>query len=206
VAFFNDIIQTVIKALLRWIIIILLALVVWYFGGRIAAQIEQFITGEEAVVVHPVEMIPFLPEHIKARFVPPNPASGTIPNTTPNNAPKTTPDNDNVDSDGGVVACTMDAKICPDGSAVGRVGPHCEFAACPTLEEPSDTPNASGVILCESSQRTVDACAEIYQPVCGLTRVECITEPCDPVPSNYSNSCFACQNERVVSYTEGMCQ
>ncbi|MFA6094688.1 MAG: hypothetical protein WC757_02265 [Candidatus Paceibacterota bacterium] len=27
--------------------------------------------------------------------------------------------------------CTMDAKICPDGSAVGRSGPSCEFAACP---------------------------------------------------------------------------
>lgn len=30
-----------------------------------------------------------------------------------------------------MVACTMDAKICPDGSAVGRSGPNCEFAACP---------------------------------------------------------------------------
>ncbi len=29
------------------------------------------------------------------------------------------------------VACTMDAKICPDGSSVGRVGPNCEFAKCP---------------------------------------------------------------------------
>lgn len=29
------------------------------------------------------------------------------------------------------VACTMDAKICPDGSSVGRVGPRCEFASCP---------------------------------------------------------------------------
>lgn len=29
------------------------------------------------------------------------------------------------------VACTMDAKVCPDGSAVGRQGPNCEFAKCP---------------------------------------------------------------------------
>ncbi len=28
-------------------------------------------------------------------------------------------------------ACNMDAKICPDGSSVGRTGPSCEFAACP---------------------------------------------------------------------------
>jgi hypothetical protein len=30
-----------------------------------------------------------------------------------------------------LVACTMDAKICPDGSAVGRIAPNCEFAPCP---------------------------------------------------------------------------
>jgi hypothetical protein len=35
------------------------------------------------------------------------------------------------DTDATPVACTMDAKICPDGSAVGRVGPNCEFAPCP---------------------------------------------------------------------------
>ena len=29
------------------------------------------------------------------------------------------------------VACTQEAKICPDGSAVSRTGPNCEFAACP---------------------------------------------------------------------------
>ena len=29
--------------------------------------------------------------------------------------------------------CTMDAKICPDGSTVGRQGPNCEFAACPLI-------------------------------------------------------------------------
>ncbi len=30
------------------------------------------------------------------------------------------------------VACTMEAKICPDGSSVGRTGPNCEFTPCPT--------------------------------------------------------------------------
>ena len=28
------------------------------------------------------------------------------------------------------VACTMEAKLCPDGSYVGRTGPNCEFL-CP---------------------------------------------------------------------------
>ncbi len=35
------------------------------------------------------------------------------------------------------VACTKEAKICPDGSAVGRTGPNCEFAPCPS---PTSTP------------------------------------------------------------------
>lgn len=30
------------------------------------------------------------------------------------------------------IACTAEAKLCPDGSAVGRIGPDCEFALCPT--------------------------------------------------------------------------
>ncbi|MEK7573481.1 MAG: PsbP-related protein [Patescibacteria group bacterium] len=28
-------------------------------------------------------------------------------------------------------ACTQEAKLCPDGSSVGRQGPNCEFAPCP---------------------------------------------------------------------------
>jgi hypothetical protein len=35
------------------------------------------------------------------------------------------------------VACTMDAKLCPDGvTYVGRVGPSCAFAACPGETKP----------------------------------------------------------------------
>jgi len=33
------------------------------------------------------------------------------------------------------VMCTEEAKICPDGSFVGRTGPKCEFASCPILTE-----------------------------------------------------------------------
>jgi putative hemolysin len=32
------------------------------------------------------------------------------------------------------VYCTEDAKQCPDGSAVGRIPPNCEFAKCPGEE------------------------------------------------------------------------
>lgn len=30
-------------------------------------------------------------------------------------------------------ACTLEAKICPDGSSVGRTLPNCEFAPCPEI-------------------------------------------------------------------------
>lgn len=34
-------------------------------------------------------------------------------------------------------ACTLDARICPDGSYVGRVAPTCSFAPCPDGSVPS---------------------------------------------------------------------
>ncbi|MDP2676638.1 MAG: hypothetical protein Q8O83_03060 [bacterium] len=40
-----------------------------------------------------------------------------------------------------LIQCTQEAKICPDGSAVGRTGPNCEFASCPdgnTADVPTD--------------------------------------------------------------------
>lgn len=38
------------------------------------------------------------------------------------------------------VACTDEAKICPDGTAVGRTGPQCAFADCPSVvKEPTGT-------------------------------------------------------------------
>lgn len=44
------------------------------------------------------------------------------------------------------VACTMEAKLCPDGSAVGRTGPNCEFAACPEVK-PAPKPIDGDVVL-----------------------------------------------------------
>src|SRR3989344_2428627 len=43
------------------------------------------------------------------------------------------------------VACTMEAKLCPDGSAVGRTGPKCEFAPCPTSTGDGILPYKSGI-------------------------------------------------------------
>jgi hypothetical protein len=41
---------------------------------------------------------------------------------------------DSVSVEGEHYACNGDARICPDGSSVGRTGPRCDFAACPSPE------------------------------------------------------------------------
>lgn len=96
--------------------------------------------------------------------------------------------------------CTKDAKLCSDGSSVGREAPNCEFAACPNSAPPT------GSVACSSDQRLVDMCTEQYQPVCAAYQVQCVTTPCNPVPKTYSNSCFACMDNNVLSYTDGECK
>jgi len=96
--------------------------------------------------------------------------------------------------------CTLDAKVCPDGTAVGRTGPTCEFAACP-----GETPAQSKVIDCTPEQKGAEACIELYSPVCASVQIQCVTTPCEPIPKTFSNSCFACSEHSVDSYTEGEC-
>ena len=43
-----------------------------------------------------------------------------------------------------LIACTMDVKMCPDGSYVGRIAPDCEFAPCP--EENKEKISANEII------------------------------------------------------------
>ena len=69
------------------------------------------------------------------------------------------------------------------------------------LSAPSDL----AVTECLPEQRNVDACIEIYQPVCASVNVQCVTTPCDPVQETYANSCKACMNSLVSSYTKGEC-
>ncbi len=44
------------------------------------------------------------------------------------------------------IACTMDAKQCPDGSYVGRTGPSCQFAECPEFS-PEETPADDMIVV-----------------------------------------------------------
>lgn len=60
--------------------------------------------------------------------------------------------------------------------------------------------------FCTSQSRNVEACIEIYQPVCGFfdpDKIECVTKPCT---NTYANSCFACIDENVLYYEEGECE
>jgi hypothetical protein len=59
-------------------------------------------------------------------------------------------------------ACTAEAMICPDGSAVGRSGPHCEFTPCPPAPSPtSPTSTTSSSVIRGEITGTV-----LYGPTC----------------------------------------
>lgn len=94
--------------------------------------------------------------------------------------------------------CPQDAKLCPDGSSVGRTGLNCEFAAC---GEVLPTPKE---VTCTDAQREV-MCTQQYQPVCASYQVQCVTTPCNPIPKDYGNACSACSDKNVSSYQEGQC-
>lgn len=64
-------------------------------------------------------------------------------------------------------ACTLEARMCPDGSYVGRTGPSCEFARCPGEAKPTSTTVRPGVRkVCimtrnENAATNVAACKDI---------------------------------------------
>lgn len=59
--------------------------------------------------------------------------------------------------------------------------------------------------VCSPESKNTDFCTTIYKPVCGWLdpkKIQCIRYPC---AQTFSNSCFACMNDEVVSWTEGEC-
>jgi hypothetical protein len=98
------------------------------------------------------------------------------------------------------VMCTMDAKICPDGSYVGRTAPSCAFAPCPVV---TSNPEEH---VCTVAEKEAKACTREYAPVCGHVIVQCITAPCPPIPQTFSNGCTACSAGNVDFYTQGACE
>lgn len=70
------------------------------------------------------------------------------------------------------VACTMEAKMCPDGSYVGRIGPSCEFAACPAVVAPTE----SSITLEARLGETVSAFGVVITPEVLLEDSRCPTD------------------------------
>jgi len=83
-------------------------------------------------------------------------------------------------------ACTEEAKVCPDGSAVGRTWPNCEFAPCP--------------------EETPTICTMEYAPVCASIAIQCIKAPCDPVEQTFWNRCQMNANKLATFLHEGECK
>lgn len=56
------------------------------------------------------------------------------------------------------IACTMDAKICPDGSSVGRIAPSCDFEICPDIKQEDkiiiNNPNPSDKVIVEDTDNS----------------------------------------------------
>jgi hypothetical protein len=72
------------------------------------------------------------------------------------------------------VACTMEAKLCPDGSYVSRTGPNCEFAKCPAPPTPNPVPVSTGYV---AGHITIG-------PNCPVEQAD---HPCPTPPSAYSS-------------------
>lgn len=67
-------------------------------------------------------------------------------------------------------SCTADAKVCPDGSTVGRVAPSCNFAACPVVNQcPSGSYLSNGAcITCPNGVAVSPSLAgcQVNNPTC----------------------------------------
>lgn len=80
---------------------------------------------------------PYMPSHTAPAYKVVDPGSRFDGNSNSNETPYNPTQPDPVapphssDEPSEPVACTMEARECPDGSYVGRQGPHCEFAPCP---------------------------------------------------------------------------
>ncbi len=72
-------------------------------------------------------------------------------------------------TDNNQVACTMDAKICPDGSAVGRIAPDCNFALCPVIvggdKDAHGCIPSAGYSWCEEKQK----CLKVWEEDCDVS-------------------------------------
>lgn len=63
-----------------------------------------------------------------------------------------------------------------------------------------------GTILCPETIQTDNMCLDVYEPVCGAIKQNCIGAYCPAKTKTFGNGCGACKNKEVVSYTKGDCE
>jgi len=99
-----------------------------------------------------------------------------------------------IDEDGLIVGDDKDEHGC-----IGSAG----YQWCPS----TDKCQRMWEEYCEEYKeqyRAPIACTREYMPVCGLIQVQCVTTPCDPLPTTYSNKCMA-EAAGATDITEGVC-
>jgi len=90
------------------------------------------------------------------------------------------------------IACTEEAKLCPDGSAVGRVPPNCEFAPCPS-EYCQSNSDCVGAECCHPTYcinkaykedcSNIECTAVCEGPLdCGAGTCSCVNNKCVVIP------------------------
>ncbi len=84
------------------------------------------------------------------------------------------------------VYCTQEAKLCPDGSYVGRTGPKCEFAPCPNAT--STPPGGEGILPYDSGVRG----RVMLGPTCPVERIppdpNCADKPYETLVAIFRSS------------------
>jgi len=80
------------------------------------------------------------------------------------------------------VACTKEARLCPDGTVVGRTGPDCEFQACPSQGGCRADGDCTPGLVCRSGACTEPSGRECGGPGGGCpTGYQCIQDCGPPV-------------------------
>lgn len=97
------------------IILCFLGVVLWQITNVEKSNQLPQIESSENYEIHESDVIPVIPEETNRESI----SENSIEINPEINQP---------------TVCTMDAKMCPDGSFVGRVGPNCEFKECPVSE------------------------------------------------------------------------
>ncbi len=106
------------------LLIVSILLVIAFFSSIVAAYQMGVRYGEETILPMSITPTPIVEEMPPVQIDPVMPSDEG--NTMPGEQGQRTPSIEDQQ-----VACTMEAKICPDGSSVGRMPPNCEFAPCP---------------------------------------------------------------------------